>query len=1047
MKNILDIIIEDQEIRSFLTEREKSYLAGEVGFKNFEQNTDVIEKIFRIEYLFLNQLLTDGVIINTQIDLFNTAYSILKSYDIYDSNVSNVFTKVFGVDDLENDNLYYFYLASLALSSDKTIRIRLDLQDYKIGYKAIEELDWKKRVLNKLFESFILLVRKKDGFADIGRALEIIADLKIQQKKFEQTYLDSYLEKEDVLDKAHFLLGLYHLSKTITETADYLTQGYNYSGRLESEIRIHSEIAKKLFQGHQRIQDFVDIFERNLKLIHQNSIWFNTNSIQARKLKEFCVLKSKAERSLIELLPSQKKALNDNLLNIAANVTVVEMPTSAGKTLLAEFNIIVTKALNEESKVVYIVPSRALVNQVYYDLKDDLSDLGFVIEKTSSAIEIDPSEESLLSEKIDILVSTPEKLDLLIRRKHKSVDEVALFVIDEAHMLQNGERGAKLELLLAILKRERPNSKFMLLSPFLKGSAEEIANWIGGEKIRTSINVNWRPSEKMLIGISKKKDFKVFSQTLLPSAYSSITDEINLPISVIDINKPLSGRPREKYIEFVSRNYGAKNKSILFLCEGAGMVDQRAKFLNSVIDERDESENIKLVKNFIQDEVGRQTVLSSVLEKRIALHHAGLSDESKLLIEYLIRQKEINFIFATSTLAEGVNFPVSSVYFDSYEKGSGNTLTANDFWNISGRAGRTMIDNYGKLLFPFDSKKNEKRARDLINDSSEKIASVLLTLLVDADAIINQISNSEKNPIYSLLNKYSESLSPLIQYLIHLLNTASNNNYLEVEDLFKDSLGYFQLTSKEQKDKFIQVCKSIYQLLQTKFNKGTMAYADKTGFSVPSVLEIMRSENKNNPSIASAESWKPENLFNYNNNFMTEKIKVIAKLKETQLGTDSQSSEFNPEAVAKVLISWVKGDQLYDVSSYHPTFSAKQNDADRINSFIKYINSARFKASWGLSALEGIINSKGDEIENNSYVPSLVYYGVDSKESLLMRMVGVPRRLAKSMSKIIENENPSLTQIRTKIKNLQNNDWDSLKPSNSLLSGMEWKRLTEILVR
>ncbi|EMF81784.1 hypothetical protein LEP1GSC188_2296 [Leptospira weilii serovar Topaz str. LT2116] len=135
------------------------------------------------------------------------------------------------------------------------------------------------------------------------------------------------------------------------------------------------------------------------------------------------------------------------------------------------------------------------------------------------------------------------------------------------------------------------------------------------------------------------------------------------------------------------------------------MVNQRAEFLSRVIDERDESENIKLVKNFIQDEVGRQTVLSSVLEKRIALHHAGLSDESKLLVEYLIRQKGINFIFATSTLAEGVNFPVSSVYFDSYEKGSGNTLTANDFWNISGRAGRTMIDNYGKLLFPFDSKK------------------------------------------------------------------------------------------------------------------------------------------------------------------------------------------------------------------------------------------------------------------------------------------------------------------------------------------------------
>lgn len=92
---------------------------------------------------------------------------------------------------------------------------------------------------------------------------------------------------------------------------------------------------------------------------------------------------------MLELLPSQKKALENRLLDIAANVTVLQMPTSAGKSLLAEFNIIVTKALKYDAKIVYIVPSRALVNQVYYDLKSDLDSLGFVIEKTSSAIEID----------------------------------------------------------------------------------------------------------------------------------------------------------------------------------------------------------------------------------------------------------------------------------------------------------------------------------------------------------------------------------------------------------------------------------------------------------------------------------------------------------------------------------------------------------------------------------------------------------------------------------------------------------------------------------
>lgn len=72
--------------------------------------------------------------------------------------------------------------------------------------------------------------------------------------------------------------------------------------------------------------------------------------------------------------------------------------------------------MRADAKIVYIVPSRALVNQVYYDLKSDLGDLNISVEKTSSAIEIDPTENEFLAcDKIDILVSTPEKLDLLIR--------------------------------------------------------------------------------------------------------------------------------------------------------------------------------------------------------------------------------------------------------------------------------------------------------------------------------------------------------------------------------------------------------------------------------------------------------------------------------------------------------------------------------------------------------------------------------------------------------------------------------------------------------
>ena len=1042
MKDILDFVLHDEEIKSYVQDRKLAFLESELGYAMHNDNHELNTKIIKIEYLLLNKLLSVRDELVDQA-LFDTAYAILKSYDITTSYFSQLFNDYFGIVNVDEYSLYYFYLASLGLKADKTVQIRLDLKKYQSKEYALLG-NWQGIVSDKVLEAFILLVRKDAGYTDIRRSLQLIDDLKTSQKDFETTYLAHIHDYPKELQTAETLLGWYHLSKTITETADYLTEGYNYKGKLESEIRIHSEVAKSLFKGSPRLQNLVTVLAQNLILLQNNSIWYSTNAIQVRKLRDFCVAKSVSDKAIIDLLPSQRDAINKSLLDIAASVTVVEMPTSAGKTLLAEFNIIVTKALNPDSKIVYVVPSRALVNQVYFDLKADFDGLGFAIEKTSGAIEVDPSEEALLKEKIDILISTPEKLDLLIRRDHESVRDVALFVVDEAHMIQNRSRGTRLELLLAILKRERQNAKFMFLSPFLKESADVIANWIGGNKIKQPIKVNWKPAEKLLIGIQQKRNYKKFAQTLLPSAYSYVPQERQM--ADIDLTFELTGTEKEKYIAFTAKRYGSIGKSVLFLCQGPGMVDKRAEYLFSALEDEPVSDLIELVRKFIIDEVGRETVLTTVLKKRIALHHAGLSEETKLLIEHLIRQKEIRHIFATSTLAEGVNFPVSAVYFDSYQKGPGNTLSTSDFWNIAGRAGRTLVDNYGKLIFPFNNADNTETAKKLIRESSKGIASMLLELMINADDILNTL-NASNDQVFKLANKYEDSLEPLVQYLIHLLNQSGNESILEISDLFKDSLGYYQLGGPDRQ-KFIDICKLIYIQLQERINPGALGFADKTGFSIPSVLEIMKAENKSNPAIASPESWEAGNLFNFSNDYLKEKIKVIAKLKETGLGTDSRNNIFNEEAVANTLISWVKGDQLFDVSSHHPTFANNSDPADRINGFVKYINGARFKASWGLGALEGIVNSSNDELKENSYIPSMVYYGVDSEDALVMRMAGVPRRLAKSLSQILpKDQTLSLTQVRARINNLTVADWDKFIPKNSGLSGAEWRTLAQILVK
>jgi len=1041
MSNMINTILQKDTIASLLNENEKGYVFAQLKLP-YESDLNSSE-LLRLAFFIINSVFTNEQ--DAPLYAKTTAYKLLKSIDINsDEDIQNFFN-VFGIEGIDSSVLYYFYLANIAFKAEKQISIRIDLKDFNA--KAEETGNWKYRILNKTLEAYILLIRKHNGFSDVERALSIIEKLKKEQQQYEETYLKQFSTGREV-NKAYTLLSIYHLSKALVETANYLKQGYDYKERLDAVIRQHLDLAKKLVQGEPRLVSIFYLFEFGLNTMYKNAIWTQTKFND--KIKLLC--KRKAESGILELLPSQREALSDNLLDVASNVTVLQMPTSAGKTLLAEFNIIVTKALRADAKIVYIVPSRALVNQVYFDLKSDLEPLDFVIEKTSSAIEVDPTEDSFLNgdEKIDVLVSTPEKLDLLIRRKHPSVEDVSMFILDEAHTIQNGERGAKLELLLAILRRERPNAKYMLLSPFIKGADETITEWLGGGN---SIAIDWKPSEKLILGIDTKITPKRTKNEIhievLPSPYESIQ-----PIGKTIVPNPYaieSTGDKDKILEFSIKHFSEEEKAMLVLCYGKGTANNRAEFIYDKINNYTINDDVKLVKKFIEDEVGRQTTLSKVIEKGIVTHHSGMSDETKLLVEHLIREKQINFVCATTTIAEGVNFPVSSVFFDDYRRGQHDKLDANDFWNIAGRAGRTLVDNYGKIILPFNSDVNIQNARNLISNGANVLTSVLAELFENADIIERKLT--EDNGFNELFRSYSNSLSPLIQYFVHLLTVGENQYYVsEIEDLFKDSLEYYLLDTTEKREKFISICKSIYVHIQSKFqDKGVLAFADKTGFSVPSVLRVMGAASQN-PDIKDLSSWSKEELFNAGNPAnLAEKINVIAALRETKLGVEDSTVPFNPELYARIIIDWVKGDKLASIANQHPTFNIQNTDAQetekRITDFVKKMNDIRFKASWGLSALEGIV--RGNEDIRDSHIPSLVYFGVDNEKSLAFRMVGAPRALALSLQNILDkNLNEySYKDLRNRIKSLTNSDWDGLKPSNSSLSGIEWKRISEILVK
>jgi hypothetical protein len=206
----------------------------------------------------------------------------------------------------------------------------------------------------------------------------------------------------------------------------------------------------------------------------------------------------------VRALAPQRAALQEQgLLDQASRAVVVDLPTSGGKTTLAQFRML--QALNQfdadKGWVAYVAPTRALVAQLTRRLREDFSPLDILVEQLTGAIEIDAFEEAMLAAQSEvvpfhILVSTPEKLHLVIRNK-KVARPLALVVMDEAHSIEDEERGLRIELLLATIKRECDRANFLLLMPFVP-NAGDLARWLGADAGKTiSIGTSpWQPNER-----------------------------------------------------------------------------------------------------------------------------------------------------------------------------------------------------------------------------------------------------------------------------------------------------------------------------------------------------------------------------------------------------------------------------------------------------------------------------------------------------------------------------------------------------------------------
>lgn len=937
-----------------------------------------------------------------------------------------------------------FRLAVSGLLSHRTAEVRFELERFRYDNKPE---DWYQKTITRVFYSFILLTRKARGYEDIDLALKNIALLREEQEKFESQYIESRESEPSQVATALELVGLYHLAQIINQTAEFLQTGKGSSSSLNLKLEKHGDLCREAFATADIVPliHLASLLQAGCRELIQNSIWTHA-ALMPLPVRDFVsVLTERGSPSpVLELWPAQQEALNRNLLTTYHRAVLVQMPTSAGKTLLAKFAIVQSIALNDQGTIAYVVPTRALVNQVTFDLRHDFSKLKkpLKVEQATPAFELDPSEDLFLQSVPNVLVTTPEKLDLLIRKDHVVTKNLSMIIADEAHNIRDENRGARLELLLGTIKRDRASARFLLLSPWLPNNTDLLA-WLGEQQALDAITVDWRPSNRVVGSVTfegRGSERAVYFEALPAADNSDIKHEKKFVIA------PREFVAQSKSIENITKatvQAMGKRGTVLVLCRGPKTAMTRAQQLATLQKTAKEIPEIAATAKCLELELGAANPLSALLSKRIAFHHAGISHESRWLIEILAKKNCLDVICGTSTLAQGVNFPISTVIVESFDKGD-TELTYHDFWNIAGRAGRTLKDSLGVVAFPNRNETDRQECLRYLKGEADEIISQITQLISDADKIGQQFDLK--------LIAQNPGLSALLQFLAHAMRVADKPELADdVEDILRASLAYYQLRKRDpaMSQKLITLCRNYMLHLQKKTNlKGLLRIADQTGFATPSVLKVLAVSDENR-QLKDPSTWHPTKLFGNDIAALSERMAIVGDIPEINL-SEGTGRPFSPERIALILRDWVNGMTMSALAErYTVPSKQKTSETDRLIEFSRYMHGRLLgNAAWGLGALESICLA-GSEADpgDAGYVASMVFFGVKSKQAVWLRTVGVPRSLADGLSTTWpRNQQPhSFDQIRDWVTGLSDQDWRGAIPAGASLTPADCRTLWKMI--
>lgn len=704
-------------------------------------------------------------------------------------------------------------------------------------------------------------------------------------------------------------------------------------------------------------------------------------------------------RSISELWPSQATAVREGIVS-DRDAKVLRMPTSAGKTRVAELAIVHSLLTFEGSRCLYIAPYRALAAEVETSLDTVLGELGFGATSLIGGPEAIGIEETLATEN-PVIVLTPEKADLLLRVRPDLIDEVRLVVLDEGHVVGDERRGARFELLVSRLRQRLPEARFVFLSAVVpEETLTDFAAWLGAPAEHGIIRSPWRPAVQRVStfewtakgGTLRYRRSSEGSVDL--TAFESFLPRLIPERQFVFINPETGRRNTRRFPDATNRSQlvaalaleFSNTGPVLMFCPQTNLVESCAKALKfrldlaSLTDEplppwftRRRYPSAEVAAEWL----GEDSTVTELLRFGIGVHHGRLPDAVRRSIEDDFRDGRLRVLAATNTLGQGVNLPVRTVLVHSVrrrdDEGRETRLSARDYWNIAGRAGRAGFETDGLIVHLTVQPRDHEDLRYFL-DRAENVEPVQSTLYRILNALVTERISSDQ--------AFAELDPSVMALLIEEGGDNVGSMIQAVEPLLRRSLVGVQATRQARSiDPLVEVAEAGANAIVQKYSFADLQVFARTGLASASCAHL-RDDVTARRSLVGAMlvdgAAIPE--------FLPVILDALAAIDEMQPEREFAGS------YEDLVAAWISGLSVPDIARGLDVSDEGPVDVAVVARAIE--EAASYLLPWGISAYLQIAEALlgVSPVPAVSALPGLVKYGVPDAVSAWMMAFGITSR-------------------------------------------------------